>query len=354
MRDPEVPITFTEAIREAQDQLLKRYDDVFIIGEGVPDPKSVFGTCKDLAEKYPTRVFDSPVSEAGVTGVCIGAAVAGLRPIHVHQRMDFSLYAMDQIVNNLAKWKSMFGLNRNLGMTIRMTVGRGWGAGNQHAQNLEALFAHIPGLNVVVPHDPVTAKGLLIAAVESREPTIFIEHKWLHNIKSKVSPEFFSDVSDSHVIVGNPHYANNNVTLVAWGAAAQLAKQAAAYTGAELVILNRLPPKDWDTVFFSVEKTKQLIVVSDAWRTGSFASEVIARVVERFKTLNLDLYRCQRLTLSDAYVPSSSQLSVGYYPDLGDVIRAIGKSTGKEFPEPATRIIPHDVDPNIGKVISAI
>ncbi len=345
MRDPDVPITFTEAIREAQDQLLERNSDIFIIGEGVPDPKSVFGTCKDLSTKYPGRVFDSPVSEAAVTGICIGAAVAGLRPIHVHQRMDFSLYAMDQIVNNMAKWKSMFGLPRNLGMTIRMTVGRGWGAGNQHAQNLEALFAHIPGLNVVVPHDPHSAKGLLIAAVESREPTIFIEHKWLHNIKAKVPAEFFSEIGNCTVRPGV------GVTLVAWGSAAQLAKQAADITGASLVVLNRLTPWDFNSAVIraTAAQTGNLIVISDAWRTGGFASEVIAEVVCTEPEM-----RCRRITLRDEYVPSSSKKSVSYYPDIYRVLRGIEQLTGKEYPIPAGTDIPHDVDPNIGKVISAI
>lgn len=342
MRDPEIPITFVEALNEAQDQILERIPEAFIIGEGVPDPKGCFGTTKGLYEKYPDRVFDSPVSEAGVTGVCIGSAVAGLRPIHVHQRMDFSLYAMDQIVNNFAKWKSMFGLSRNLGMVIRMTVGRGWGAGNQHAQNLEVLFAHVPGLNVLVPHDPISAKGLLIQAVQSGEPTVFIEHKWLHNIKSKVSPEFFSLSEHCELISGN------DVTLVSWGAAAQLAKQAAEQSGAELIILNRLGNELPTELVRSVLKTKRLLVISDAWKTCGYASEIVASVSVEFPM------PCARITLPDYYVPSSSNLAADYYPTINTILGAIEGLTGKQQGMHALSHIPHDVDPVLGKVISAI
>lgn len=336
-------LTFTQALLEAQDQILEHHPECFIIGEGVPDPKGVFGTTLGLDKKYPGRVFDSPVSEAGVTGVCIGAALNGLHPIQVHQRMDFSLYAMDQIVNNLAKWKSMFGLERDIPMVIRMTVGRGWGAGNQHAQNLEALYAHIPGLQILVPHDATSAKGLLIRAVLDKKPTIFIEHKWLHNNISKVDPKFFPDNEDIEIIPGG------NITLVSWGAATRIAKRAAEMTGAELLILKRLPPGQWGSLFDSINKTKKLIVISDAWRTNGFASEVITQAAERCpKTI------VNRITLEDKYVPSSHLLSDGYYPDVNSIIATIKMMTGEYFDYESQSMIPHDVDPNIGKVVSAI
>lgn len=334
-------LSFVEAIREAQDQLLERYEDVFIIGEGVTDPKSVFGTCKNLAEKYPSRVFDSPVSESGVTGVCIGAAVEGLRPIHVHQRMDFSLYAMDQIVNNLAKWKSMFGLDRNLSMVIRMTVGRGWGAGNQHAQNLEALFAHIPGLQVIVPHSPSTAKGLLIAAVESKKPTIFIEHKWLHNMKEHVSTEYYStDIQDCTVHDGFIAH-----TLISWGATSLVAKQAASLTGSKLILLHSL---NAETVLkYSIHN--DITIASDDWWSGGFASELISEIsLSTSKHLKF-----RKWGNHDEYVPSSHVKAKDYYVAVNELIESIDEITGFSSRR-ITSNIPHDVDPNLGKVISAI
>lgn len=335
-------LSFTEALLEAQDQILENIPEAFIIGEGVPDPKGVFGTTKGLAQKYPGRVFDSPVSEAGVTGLCIGAALNGMKPIMVHQRMDFSLYAMDQIVNNMAKWHSMFGFQRKVPMVIRMTVGRGWGAGNQHAQNLEALFAHIPGLQIVVPHDGASAKGLLIASVQSGEPTIFIEHKWLHNNKSNVDPKFFPELEPSKLIPGK------DATLVAWGASAQIAKKAAELSGVELVILNKLSLDSFNLIYQSVHKTKKILVISDAWKTGGFASEIIASVAERFYGVEYS-----RLTLPDKYSPSSHLLAEDYYFGVNDITRTLTLLTNKGYPYIDSEI-PHDIDPNIGKVLSAI
>lgn len=337
MRD----LSFTEAILEAQDQILERYPDAFIIGEGVPDPKAVFGTCKGLADKYSGRVFDSPVSEAGVTGVCIGAAIAGHRPIQVHQRMDFSLYAMDQIINNLAKWKSMFGLERDLPMVIRMTVGRGWGAGNQHAQNLEALFAHIPGLQVLVPHDAASAKGLLIYAVESGKPTIFIEHKWLHNNIQNVDPKFLAKTDMIDFIQGT-----ENVTIVSWGSATVVAKKAAELTGASLVILNRLRTTDLVLPL----GTKHMVVVSDAWDTGGFASEIISWV----SMVDHGKVSVHRITCPQSYPASSHLKSKNYYPSVNEIINYVKIKTGKHFDYDSESMIPHDVDPHLGKVISAI
>ena len=156
-------IRFFEAIREAIGQSMEKDDSVFVIGEGVPDPKGIFGTTLGLQEKYGTnRVLDMPVSENGMTGVCIGAALTGLRPILIHQRLDFSLLSLDQIINNAAKWHYMFGGRLSVPLVIRLIIGQGWGQGAQHSQNLQALFAHIPGLKVVMPSNAYDAKGLLI------------------------------------------------------------------------------------------------------------------------------------------------------------------------------------------------
>lgn len=333
-------LSFTEAILEAQDQILERNKDVFIIGEGVPDPKSVFGTCKDLAKKYPNRVFDSPVSEAGVTGVCIGAAIAGLRPIHVHQRMDFSLYAMDQIINNLAKWKSMFGLERNLGMVIRMTVGRGWGAGNQHAQNLEALFAHIPGLRVFVPHDPFTAKFKFIEAFETNQPVIFLEHKWLHNMKGHV-PEYYKAATS---IVD--HTEGAGPMIISWGSASLVAKQVRNITGCSLLVMNELDSNDLGQKIKYIAAASHVIIISDSWKHGGFHTEVSA-------FLNNFEINSKLITAPHRYIPSSHIKAKDYYPTVDSVLSFIEELTGNKYERPEGGP-PHDVDPFLGKVVSAI
>src|SRR5581483_4411863 len=158
-RDPKQAITTSAALREATDQAMAADQRVLIIGEGVPDPKGIFGTTLGLREKYGAeRVLDMPVSENGLTGICIGAALAGLRPILTHQRVDFALLSLDQIMNNAAKWYYMFGGQQSIPLVIRMVIGRGWGQGAQHSQSLESLFAHIPGLKVVMPATPYDAK----------------------------------------------------------------------------------------------------------------------------------------------------------------------------------------------------
>src|SRR4051812_24161774 len=205
-------ISFVEALREGTDQLLKSDDSVYLIGEGVPDPKCIFGTTAKLKDLHPTRVFDMPISENGLTGVAIGSALNGMKPIMVHQRMDFTLYALDQIINNAAKWYSMFGGHKSVPMVVRMIIGRGWGQGNQHSQNLEALYAHIPGLKVVAPSSAYAAKGLLAAAVNDPNPTIFIEHRWLHNTTSEVPEELYE------VPIGKARVAHqgSDLTIVCW------------------------------------------------------------------------------------------------------------------------------------------
>lgn len=177
-----------EAINEATRQLLAENPNYYVIGEGLSDGKRAFGTVPDV----PGRVFDMPVSENGMTGVCIGSAVAGMRPIMVHMRADFLLYAADQIINNAAKWFAMFGGQAgNCPMVIRAVMGRGFGQGYQHAQRLERMFAEIPGLKIVVPSNAYDAKGLLIAAARDNNPVLFFEHRWIHELKCEVPDETY-------------------------------------------------------------------------------------------------------------------------------------------------------------------
>lgn len=192
--------TFVQAMNEATEQLLKESDRYFLIGEGADDVKGCFGSTTGLKEKFPTRVFDMPVSENGMTGICIGAAISGMRPMMVHMRADFLMYAMDQIVNNAAKMHFMYGGQLTCPLVIRAIVGRGWGQGCQHSQSLERMFANVPGLKVYYPYDAYTAKGLLIRAARGNNPVIFFEHRWLHNTVAEVPDEMYECDEDSDFI----------------------------------------------------------------------------------------------------------------------------------------------------------
>lgn len=206
--------TTAEAIREATVHILSEHPDAYVIGEGVNDPKGAFGTTKDLKFEFPGRIWEMPVSENALTGMCIGSAIAGMRPIMVHMRADFLLYAMDQLVNNAAKWHQMFGgRGGSVPLIIRAVVGRGWGGGLQHTQHLESLFAAIPGLLVMCPSNARDAKGMLIHAARQNNPVLFFEHRWIHELKCEV-PEIAYEVSGPAMVVMG---RRSHGTLAAWG-----------------------------------------------------------------------------------------------------------------------------------------
>lgn len=288
-------LTFAEEIRETLSFLLGRDKDTILIGEGVPDEKGIFNTTKGLRELYPHQVFDMPVSEAGGTGAMIGAALNGLRPILTHQRMDFSLYSADQLINNAAKWFSMFGGARSVPLTIRMTIGRGWGQGNQHSQNLSALYAHIPGLKVFQPSNAIDARNMLIEAHNDPNPVLFLEHKWLYNCKEiPIETE------------------GSEVTVIAWGYMAHEAKAwCNKVQGAEFIDLKYLNPINFDRIIKSVEKTRALIIMEDSWDKGSIGDSIISIVARSGIELKAPPIK---QALPNFPCPSSPALAKDYYP----------------------------------------
>ena len=172
---------FAQQIKEGLDEVLASDPSTLIMGLGVTDPKGVFGTTLGLSEKYgPSRVIETPTSENAITGIGVGLAITGYRPIMVHQRLDFFLLAMDQLVNSAAKWHYMFGGQQSVPITIRLITGRGWGQGPTHSQNLHSWFTHIPGLKVVMPAFASDAKKLLVASIQDPNPVVFIEDRWCH------------------------------------------------------------------------------------------------------------------------------------------------------------------------------
>ena len=256
-------IKFDQAINEAIDQCMAEDPAVYIMGLGVPDPKGIFGSTLGLQQKYGSaRVMDMPTSENGMTGVAIGSALVGMRPIMAHQRIDFALLAVEQIVNQAAKWHYMFGGQMNVPLVIRMIIGRGWGQGPQHSQSLHAWFAHVPGLKVVMPTTPYDAKGLLIASVEDNNPVIFIEHRWLYNIVGHVPEEVY------RVPLGRARVARQgkDLTIAAISYMVLEALRAADMLAAdgihaEVIDIRSLKPLDDELILKSVRKTGHLIVV---------------------------------------------------------------------------------------------
>ncbi len=344
-------ITGAAAIREAIDQSMAKDQRVFIVGEGVPDPKGVFGTSTGLREKYgKERVWDMPVAENGMTGAVIGAAISGMRPILVHQRLDFALLSLDQIINNAAKWFYMFGGQQSVPLVIRMVIGHGWGQGAQHSQNLHALFAHIPGLKVVMPSQPADAKGLLISSIQDPNPVIFLEHRWIHNATGDV-PKKMTAVPLGKA---NTVRRGSDITIVSSSYMALEAIRAADLLrkmgiSAEVIDLRTISPLDEGAIFRSVKKTGRLMIVDSGWASGGIAGEIIARVA----TKHMDLLKEMpvRMCLPDMPTPSAPALTKYYYPNIETIMMSVCKMLKKDSApvvkilseDPALSAVPHDV-----------
>lgn len=341
-------ITQAEAIREALEQAMAEDERVILIGEGVPDPKEIFGTTSGLQQRFgAARVFDMPIAENGMTGICIGAAISGLRPVMVHQRIDFALLCMDQLVNNAAKWRYMFAGQVSVPLVVRFIVGRGWGQGPQHAQSLQALFAHVPGLKVVMPSSGHDAKGMLLAAIRDDNPVIFIEHRWLHGIVDKVPTLPYTIPLDKAVI----RRPGKDATVVAFSfmvVEAMLVAQALADLGIDLEVIDAraVRPLDMAAIVESVKRTGVLIVIDTAWKTGGIAGEVVAGVTETaFGSLRRPPLR---VGLPDIPAPTSHHLTKDYYPDALHLARAIvahldAAVSDAELVSRLLRSTPHDV-----------
>lgn len=325
------PATFAEAVRDALSVAMDLDPSVICYGLGVDDPKGVFGTTTGLQSRFgPDRVFDMPTSENAMTGIAIGASLNGIRPVMTHQRLDFFLLAMDQLVNNAAKWRYMFGGQLSVPVTIRLILGRGWGQGPTHAQNLQSWFAHVPGLKVVMPTTPADAKGLLLSSIFDPDPVLFLEQRWLHNLKGDV-PE--GDVRVPFGVARRVH-AGTDVTIVAHSYMTievihALESLEAQGVSCDVLDLRTLAPIDWEAIFQSVERTGRLLAIDTANPTCSVASEIVSRVArERFSYLRS---APRQLTLPHTPSPTSPALSAAFYPDADDVIREVGALTDRSL-----------------------
>lgn len=322
-------IKFVQALNEAMDLCMAKDPKVVLLGLGVPDAAAILGSTKGLAEKYgPKRVLDMPVSENAMTGVALGAAINGMRPVMSHLRLEFAMLAIDQIVNQAAKWHYMFGGQAAVPLVIRMIVGRGWGQGPQHSQSLHAWFAHVPGLKVIMPSTPHDAKGLLISAIEDNNPVVCIEHRWLYGIHGPVPEGLYRvPLGQPNVLRRGKHVtvvASSYMTLEAVRAADELLKEGLEL---EIIDMRTLNPFDETLILESVRKTGNVIVLDIGWRSVGFAAEVVARVVEQ--CLGDLKVSPVRLTLPDLPTPTTRALANYYYPLVHDIAAAARRVAGR-------------------------
>lgn len=321
-------ITFQEAIREALYQEMERDERVFVHGLDVADHKGIYGTTLGLVEKFgKERCFSTPLSEDANLGFDLGAAINGLRPINVHIRVDFMLLTMNQLMNMVST--HYYGSNGKtpVPIVIRAAIGRGWGQGYQHSKTLQSVFAHIPGLKVVMPTTPYDVKGLLIASIRDNNPVIFIEHRWLYFQKGVVPEESYTVPLGQCQVVKE----GRDVTVVAtsWmNVEALKAQEILGRIGVkiEIVDVRTISPLDKETIINSVLKTGHCIVADYDWVNCGFSAEVAAMVSEEcFDKLKSPV---TRIGFAPTPCPTTRALEDEFYPNAVEIIRAVEKKLG--------------------------
>ena len=321
-------ITMREAIREAIREEMRANPDVFMLGEDIGVYGGAFAVSDGLlAEFGPERIRDTPISEEAIVGAAVGAALLGMRPIAEIQFFDFITNAMDQIVNQAAKSRFMFGGKVSIPIVVRGPAGSGTGAAAQHSQSLESWFVHVPGLKVVMPATPADAKGLLKAAIRDDNPVVFVEHKLLYGAKGPVPDgDYVTPLG-----VADVKRAGADVTVVATGVMVQRALAAATKAAergidVEVVDPRTLKPLDEATIVRSVEKTGHLVIVHEAVKIGGFGGEIAAMVAESdaFDWLDAPIVRLGGM---DVPVPYNRELERRIVPQEEDILDAIVRVT---------------------------
>jgi len=316
-------LTYSEAILEGTAQEMDRDDSVIVLGQMVDDPKPVYGTTRGLAEKFGRdRVWQTPVCEEGIAGVALGAALAGLRPINVHIRMDFLLLAMNQLVNMIAKSRYMFGGRVSVPLVVRAIIGRGWGQGAQHSQGLYSFFMHVPGLKVVAPSTPYDAKGALVQSIRDDDPVIFVEHRLLHGIKGHVPEACYTvPLGRARILAEGADVTVVAISYMVVEALRARALLRQAGIAAEVIDPVSLSPLDIDTIETSVRKTRRLLVVDCGWVTCGAGSEVVATILERSHDRDA-VPRVKRLGFAPTTCPTTRPLENLFYPDARQIAQA--------------------------------
>jgi pyruvate/2-oxoglutarate/acetoin dehydrogenase E1 component len=322
-------LTYVQAIHEAHRQAMAADARVVLIGQGLWSPWYAGGSLDNLDREFGRgRVLDTPVSENAVSGMAVGAALAGMRPIVFHPRMDFLLLAMDPVINQAANWSYLFAGKASVPLVIRAVINRGGEQGAQHSQALHAMFMHVPGLKTVMPATPADAKGLLLAALEDPNPVLYIDDRWLYSQTGPVPEGIYRTPIGEAAI----RRAGQDVTIVgiSWMAAQALeAAEVLAGQGidAEVIDLRSLKPWDQVRVLESARKTGRLIVADSGWRTAGAAAEIAATVAaEAFHDLHAPV---ERVTLPDTPAPTSRAEEQAYYPGPAAIVEAARRALGQ-------------------------
>src|SRR6478609_9967754 len=319
-------LSYAEAVREALGQAMEADERVFLFGEDVGVYGGAFGVSGDLFHKFgPERVIDTPISELGIAGAAVGAAITGMKPVLELQFSDFVTLAMEQIVNQAAKIHFMFGGKATVPMVVRLPGGSGTGAAAQHSQSLEAWFAHVPGLKVVQPSTPHDAKGLLLAAIDDPNPVLIFEHKLLYKTRGPVPEEPYRvPIGTAAVRREGPDVTIVGSSIMALRAAAAAERLAGEGIDAEVIDLRSLRPIDLPTIAASVRRTHRLLVVYEGVKTMGIGAEVAALVAgsEAFDFLDAPI---ARLGGAEVPIPYNPVLERAAVPQEDDIVAAVQK-----------------------------
>ncbi len=324
-------LKYSQAINEALKLAMSKDKKTIILGLGADDPKGIFGTTKGLKEKFGiNRVFDVPTSENSLTGICIGLASEGFKPVLSHQRVEFALLTIEQIFNQAAKWNFMSAGKKNVPLVIRLIIGRGWGQGPQHSQSLEAIFGHIPGLIVVTPSTAADAKGMLISSIKNKNPVIFFEHRWLHENYGDVPKKYYETNLNTAKLLKNGNHvsiiSNSFMAIESLKASSLLKKYG---INCEVLDLRVIRPLDRKSIIKTAKKNKKVLIVDNGLLTFGISSEVISTIIdENF----INKIKIKRIGNLDAPIPSTRSLAKYSYPSYVSISIEVFKLLNKRPP----------------------
>jgi acetoin:2,6-dichlorophenolindophenol oxidoreductase subunit beta len=305
---------YADALRDGVAEEMARDNNVFLYGLDVDDHRAIQGSTRGLLQRFgPERVFTTPLSEDAMTGVGIGAAMAGMRPVHVHIRMDFLMLCMNQLVNIAAKSHYMYGGAVKVPIVVRSIIGKSWGQGAQHSQALHSMFMHVPGLKVVAPSNAYDAKGCMIAAIKDNNPVIFVEHRLLYPTRTKVPQGSYTvDFGKARVCANGDDITIVGISNMVMECLRAQELMAEENVHAEVIDPISLVPLDIDTIIDSVRRSRRLLVVDNAWMNCGASAEIVARVCE---VLGEGGIKVKRMGFAPTTCPTSPWLEDAFYPN---------------------------------------
>ncbi|MBI4396758.1 MAG: alpha-ketoacid dehydrogenase subunit beta [Elusimicrobia bacterium] len=320
---------YAQAVNEALQVMLEKDPSVFVLGQGVDDPNAMFGCTKGLKERFGSpRVFDTPLSEDGMMGVCVGAAMNGTRPVYFHNRPDFIVLAFNQLVNHASKMSYMDNGQTKVPLVVWSAIGRGWGSGGQHSQAIQGMLMNVPGLKMVMPSTPFDAKGLMISAIEDNNPVLIFEHRWLMKQKGIV-PEGYYRVPLGKGILRR---RGKDLTVAGTSHTLEMAMRALDKLSpegitADVIDFRTLKPLDEDILLESLKKTGRLLVVDTGWLTGGVCAEIGCLAAEKaFSDLKAPI---RRVAQPDVPHPAGYALEQYVYPNPDKIASSIQKLCGE-------------------------